>query len=138
MDNDTEDHQSTMENLWFENKTSQTGLGAVFTQNGQPLAFTSRVLSDAETLYAEIEKKILATVFGLEKFHQYTYGRRVTVQTDHKPPESIVSPCTWLHVSIFTEEYPHWAKAEWKVHKKVPAFLFFRVKNVNILTDTLS
>ena len=29
-------------------------------------------------------------VFGLEKFHQYTYGRKVTVQTDHKPLEAIV------------------------------------------------
>ena len=29
-------------------------------------------------------------VFGLEKFHQYTYGRKVTVKTDHKPLEAIV------------------------------------------------
>ena len=29
-------------------------------------------------------------VFGLEKFHQYTYGRKVTVQTDHKLLEAIV------------------------------------------------
>ena len=29
-------------------------------------------------------------VFGLEKFHQYTYGRPVTVQSDHKPLEVIV------------------------------------------------
>ena len=29
-------------------------------------------------------------VFGLEKFHQYTYGRKVTLQTYHKPLEAIV------------------------------------------------
>ena len=29
-------------------------------------------------------------VFGLEKFHKYTYGRSVTVQSDHKPLEVIV------------------------------------------------
>ena len=29
-------------------------------------------------------------VFSMEKFHQYTYGRKVTVQSDHKPLETIV------------------------------------------------
>lgn len=28
-------------------------------------------------------------VFGMEKFHQYIYGRQVTVQSDHKLLESI-------------------------------------------------
>ena len=28
-------------------------------------------------------------VFGIEKFHQYTFGRPVTVQSDHKPLEVI-------------------------------------------------
>ena len=79
------------EELTLQSDASQTGLGAVLTQSGQPLAFASRAaLSDAETRYAQIEKELLAVVFGLEKFHQYTYGRRVTVQTDHKPLESIV------------------------------------------------
>ena len=56
----------------------------------QPLAFASRALSDAETRYAQIEKELLSVVLGLEKFHQYTYGRKVTVQTDHKLLEAIV------------------------------------------------
>ena len=29
-------------------------------------------------------------IFCLEKFHQYTNGRKVTVQSDHKPLENIV------------------------------------------------
>ncbi|VDH90162.1 Hypothetical predicted protein [Mytilus galloprovincialis] len=33
---------------------------------------------------------MLAVVFGLERFHQYTYGRIVNVDSDHKPLESIV------------------------------------------------
>ena len=56
----------------------------------QEQAFATRALSDAETRYAQIEKELLAVVFGLEKFHQYTYGRPVTVQSDHKPLEVIV------------------------------------------------
>jgi len=78
------------EELTFQSDASQTGLGAVLTQNGRPLAFASRALSDAETRYAQIEKELLYVAFGLGKFHQYTYGRKVTVQTDHKPLEAIV------------------------------------------------
>ena len=78
------------ETLTLQSDASQTGLGAVLTQNGQPLAFVSRALTDAETRYAQIEKELISVVFGREKFHQYTYGRKVTVQTNHKPPEAIV------------------------------------------------
>ena len=37
-----------------------------------------------------IEKEMLAIVFSLEKWHQYTFGRPVTVYSDHKPLASIV------------------------------------------------
>ena len=33
---------------------------------------------------------MLAIVFGTERFEQYVYGRRVKVETDHKPLESIL------------------------------------------------
>ena len=34
---------------------------------------------------------MLAVTFGLEKFHHYTYGRKVDVITDHKPLVSIMT-----------------------------------------------
>lgn len=68
---------------------SDKGLGAVIMQNDQPIAYASRALTDAETRYAQIEKELLAVVYGLEKFHTYTYGRCVAVQSDHKPLEMI-------------------------------------------------
>ena len=52
------------EELTLQSDASQTGLGAVLTQNGQPLAFASRALSDTETRYAQIEKELLSVVFG--------------------------------------------------------------------------
>ena len=58
-------------------------------QEGKPLAYASRALSDTETRYATIEKEMLAIIFSLEKWHQFTYGRHVTVYSDHKPLESI-------------------------------------------------
>ena len=68
---------------------SDTGLGVVLTQNAQPIAFASRALCDIETRYTQIEKDFLAVVFGPEKFHQYTYGCPLTVQSDRKPLEII-------------------------------------------------
>ena len=58
-------------------------------QNGQPIAFASRTLTDPETRYAQIEKEMLAVVFSLQKFDQYVYGRAVTIQSDHKPLAAI-------------------------------------------------
>ena len=47
-------------------------------------------MSSSEKNYAQIEKEMLAILFGLNKFHNFTYGRNVTVVTDHKPLVSIV------------------------------------------------
>ena len=54
---------------------SEKGLGAALMQNGQPIAFASRALTDPETHYAQIEKGMLAVVFALQKFDQYVYSR---------------------------------------------------------------
>ena len=39
--------------------------------------------------FAQIEKEMLAIVFGLERFERYIYGHHIKVETDHKPPEVI-------------------------------------------------
>ncbi len=79
---------------------SQHGLGAVCLQQGAPVAFASRALTPTESRYAQIEKEILALVFATHKFHDFIYGRPVTVETDHQPlitilkkPLHIASAC---------------------------------------------
>ena len=69
---------------------SQSGLGSVLLQDNKPAAYASRSMTDAETRYAQIEKELLAVLFGMERFHQYSYEREVTVECDHLPIESIV------------------------------------------------
>ena len=64
---------------------SSQGLGFCLMQEGQPLSFASRALTPAEQNYAQIEKELLSLVFGLERHHQYTFGRRVVLWTDHRP-----------------------------------------------------
>ena len=70
--------------------SSKSGLGAACLQEDAPVAFASRALSDAETRYAQIEKELLAAVFACKKFHDFAYGRKVVIETDHKPLITIV------------------------------------------------
>ena len=73
----------------LEVDASTQGLGAALTQEGQPIAFASNSLTDAERRYANIEREMLAVVYACEKFHNYVYGRHFTVRSDHKPLEMI-------------------------------------------------
>ena len=68
---------------------SSRGLGAVLLQNGKPIAFASKTLSDCQQRYANIEREMLAVVFGCERFHTYLFGKRFLVQSDQKPLEMI-------------------------------------------------
>ena len=64
--------------------TSHRGLGAVLPQANGPVEFASKLLTATESRYSNIEREILAVLFGLEKFHYYAYGRPVVVESDHK------------------------------------------------------
>ena len=50
---------------------SEKGLRACLMQDSQPIAYESRSLTNTEQQYAQIEKEMLAIVFGIEKFEQY-------------------------------------------------------------------
>ena len=69
--------------------TSQKGLGAALLQDGCPITFASKALTPTEQCYANIEREMLACVFGAEQFHTYVFGRSFTIESDHKPLEQI-------------------------------------------------
>ena len=69
---------------------SSTGLCSRLMQKGKPLAYASCAHFTTEVGYAQIEKECLAIVSSLERFHQYTFGRKMIVNTDNKPLETIV------------------------------------------------
>ena len=66
--------------------SSKDGLGAAILQGGRPAEFASRALTQPEQKWAQIEKETLS----LERFDQYTYGRKVHIQNDHKPLATIL------------------------------------------------
>ena len=69
--------------------SSGKGLGAVLLQNDLPVPYASSTLTDMQQKYTQIEKELMAIVYGCERFHYYIYGRRILVETDHKPLEAI-------------------------------------------------
>jgi hypothetical protein len=64
---------------------SEKGIGVALVQEGKPIQFASKALVGAEEDYAPIEGEMLGVVYGIKKFHHYLYGRRFTVECDHKP-----------------------------------------------------
>lgn len=64
---------------------SQYGLGCCLIQDGKPISFASRSLTDCEKNYSQIEKEMLSILFACTKFSFYTYGHKVRVVNDHKP-----------------------------------------------------
>ncbi len=65
--------------------TSRYGLGAACLQDERPVAYVSRMLTDTEIQYAQIEKELFAVVFACTKFRDYIYGKPTVVETDHQP-----------------------------------------------------
>ena len=53
------------------------------------VAFASKRLTDTESRYANIERELLAVVFGCERFHTYVYRKEFQIESDHKPLENI-------------------------------------------------
>ena len=69
--------------------SSAYALGAAVLQkcgeDWRPVAFISRTLTAAEKRYAQLEKEALAITWACEKFAQYIVGKRLYIETDHKP-----------------------------------------------------
>ena len=88
-------HYDPTKELVLSCDASQYGIGAVLSQVydklEKPVAYVSRSLSSAEKNYSQLEKEGLAIVFGIKKFHNYLFGRRFTLCTDHKPLQSLLN-----------------------------------------------
>ena len=63
---------------------SHTQLGAVISQEGNPIAFYSRKLTDAQTRYTTTERELLAIVETLKLFRNILLVQKKVVDTDHE------------------------------------------------------
>ena len=68
---------------------SPSASGAALLQkerdNWLPIYYCFKVFSKLEQRYAQMEREALPIYNGLTKCHNYIYGKRITVVTDHKP-----------------------------------------------------
>lgn len=69
---------------------SMSGIGATLMHrfpdgNLKTIKCESRSLAPAEKNYSQIEKEALGIVWAVEKFHKFVFGRRFSLQTDHRP-----------------------------------------------------
>ena len=75
--------------ITIECDASKKGLGATLLQEGKPIDFASRSLTDVETRYSNIEREMLGVVWAVLHYKQYVYGQRFIVKNDHSPLEPI-------------------------------------------------
>ena len=73
----------------LQTDASKKGLGACLIQNGKVVCYASRALTKTEQNYQNFEREALGTIWGMEKFHYFLYGKEFTLETDQKPLVSI-------------------------------------------------
>ena len=76
---------------------SNVGIGAVLFHrysdgSERPICNASKTLTDTQKRYSQIQKEALSIVFALKKFHQFLYGRKFILVTDHRPLLAIFGP----------------------------------------------
>ena len=68
---------------------SKKGLGACLIQKGKVICYASRALTKTEQNYQNLEREALGTIWGMEKFDYFLYGKEFTLESDQKPLVSI-------------------------------------------------
>ena len=71
---------------------SSRAIGSVLTQEGHPVLFISRKLTDTEARYSNIEREALAVLWTCQRLENFLLGKKFVIETDHKPLLYIFDP----------------------------------------------
>ena len=71
--------------ITLQTYASKKGLGACLIQKEKVICYASRALTKTEQNYQNLEREALETIWGMEKFNYFLYGKEFTLKTDQKP-----------------------------------------------------
>ena len=75
----------------LQTDTGSKGLGTCLLQEGKPVYFVSKALTESQKWYVAIELESLAVAWAMEKLHNFLYSNCFILETDQKPSEAILS-----------------------------------------------
>ena len=75
----------------FQTDASTKGLGLCLMQQGKPVSFPSKALTETKKGYVAIELESLVGAWAMEKFHHFLYSTHFILEMDQKPLEAILS-----------------------------------------------
>ena len=73
----------------LQTDASKKGLGTCIIQKGKVVCYASRALAKTEQNHQNLEREALGTIWGMEKFIYFLYGKEFTLETNQKPLVSI-------------------------------------------------
>ena len=111
-----------------ETDASGDGIGAVLTQQGQPIAFMSHTLGISKRAWSIYAKEMLTIVEAIQTWRPYLLGRKFFIRTDHQ------SFKYFLDQRVATPEQQKWvAKLLGNDYE-----IFYRPGHENSAADALS
>lgn len=117
-----------LSNFLVETDASGTGIGAVLTQEGHPIAFYSQKLSPRMRAASTYHREMFAITQAVQKWRQYLLGCKFEIVTDQQPLKALTNQV------IQTPEQQRWLT-------KLIGYDFdivYRTWKVNAADDALS
>jgi hypothetical protein len=112
----------------LECDASGKGIGAVLMQEGRPLAFTSKQLSEKNLGKPIYEKEMLAILHAVELWRPYLLGQRFQIKTDHQ------SLKYFLEQRISSQEQQKWVTKLFGYDYEI----IYKKGKDNVVADALS
>jgi hypothetical protein len=112
----------------LECDASGKGIGVVLMQEGQPLAFTSKQLSERNLVKSIYEKEMLAILHDVDLWHPYLLGQRFQIKTNHQSLKYFLEQC------ISSPEQQKWVTKLFGYDYEI----IYKKEKDNVVVDALS